>query len=45
MHKEIDVTELPTPLIEAIDSIVPIYREESATATASSTATRRLAAW
>jgi hypothetical protein len=29
MHKEIDVTDLPTPLIDAIESIVRTYREKS----------------
>ena len=33
MHKEIDVTDLPTPLIEAIESIVRTYREKTTTGT------------
>ncbi len=32
MHKEIDVTDLPGPLIEAIESIVRTYREQAAAA-------------
>jgi hypothetical protein len=34
MHKEIDVSDLPTPLIEAIESIVRTYRDKSTTSTA-----------
>jgi len=33
MHKEIDVSDLPAPLVEAIESIVRTYREKSAVAT------------
>jgi hypothetical protein len=32
MHKQIDVTGLPDPLIEAIESIVRTFREGSAAA-------------
>ncbi len=34
MHKAIDVTDLPAPLIEAIESIVRTYREQTTIATA-----------
>jgi hypothetical protein len=34
MHKEIDVTGLPPPLIEAIESIVRTYREQTTIANA-----------
>ncbi len=35
MHKEIDVSNLPTPLVEAIESIVRTYRETAAAAISS----------
>jgi hypothetical protein len=34
MHKEIDVSDLPVPLVEAIESIVRTYREQASSTTA-----------
>lgn len=40
MHKEIDVSDLPQPLVEAIESIVRTFRENS-----SPTANKRPIGW
>jgi hypothetical protein len=34
MHKEIEVSDLPEPLVEAIESIVRTFREQAAAVTA-----------